>query len=269
MRDALLRTYHRLPPAARSLAATVKGLHLRVWRYGRDTERLVEAAIEREHWSQTRWRNWQEERLAFVLHRAATRVPYYRAQWQARRRRGDRASWDVLENWPILEKRELRDSPRGFLSDDCNPRWMYQEHTSGTTGTPLILWWSRATVRHWYALMEARWRRWYGVSRDDRWAILGGQLVVSGAQRRPPYWVWNAALKQLYLSSYHLAPQTVASYQEALRRYRIRYLWGYTSALHALAQVPTLPRRVSERLRVVVTNAEPLLQHQQIGRAHV
>ena len=25
-------------------------------------------------------------------------------------------------------------------------------------------------------------------------------------QRRPPFWVWNAGLKQLYMSSFHLAP---------------------------------------------------------------
>ncbi len=269
MNERLLRLYHRLPPALRSVAASWHGWRLRRWRYGSETDRLVEEALERERWSAERWRNWQQERLAYVLHRAATRVPYYRRMWEERRRRGDRSSWELLENWPILEKEEVRRQPEAFLAEDCDPRRMYEEHTSGTTGTPLRLWWSRQTVRAWYALFEARWRRWYGVSRRDRWAILGGQLVTPVSQRRPPFWVWNAALNQLYLSSYHLAPDLIPYYLEALEQYRVRYLYGYSSSLNALAQEALRRGWRASGLAVVVTNAEPLFEYQRraIGEA--
>src|SRR5919108_1156824 len=114
MRDTVLRLYHRLPAPTRSVAASLRGLYLRSWRYGPETERLVAEALEREQWSPERWKIWQEERLAYVLHRAATQVTYYREQWAARRRRGDRASWEYLENWPILEKEVVRETPRAF-----------------------------------------------------------------------------------------------------------------------------------------------------------
>lgn len=168
----LLSIYHHLPPPARNLAANLRGYYLRSWRYGPETDRLVEEALERESWSAEQWKRWQEERLAYVLHRAATRVPYYRQQWSERRRRGDTSSWELLENWPILEKEPLRAHPQAFVADDCDIRRMFHEHTSGTTGKPLDLWWSRETVRAWYALFEARWRRWYGVSRHDWGTIL-------------------------------------------------------------------------------------------------
>ena len=80
----------------------MRGLYLSSWRYGPESERLVEEALEREGWSPARWRSWQEERLAYVLHRAITQVPYYRAQWAERRRHGDGSSSELLENWPIL-----------------------------------------------------------------------------------------------------------------------------------------------------------------------
>src|SRR2546430_6312499 len=104
MSDILLRLYHRLPAPGRSVATSLRGLYLRSWRYGPESERLVAEALERERWSAERCKAWQEERLAYVLHRAATRVPYYREQWAARRRQGNRASWAYWENWPILEK---------------------------------------------------------------------------------------------------------------------------------------------------------------------
>lgn len=263
MNDLMLRLYHRLPAPARSIAASLRGLYLSTWRYGRDAEQLVAAAFERERWSANQWKAWQEERMAYVLHRAATRIPYYREQWTARRRRGDRASWEDLANWPVLEKEPLRRHPAAFVADDCDRRRMFHEHTSGTSGKSLSLWYTRQTDRHWYALFEARWRRWYGVSRNDRWAILGGQLVTPVQRRRPPFWVWNAPMKQLYMSSYHLAPELITYYLDALARYRVSYLRGYTSSLFALAQEVLRRKRRDLRMTVVITNAEPVFDYQR------
>jgi phenylacetate-CoA ligase len=262
MNDRLLRAYHRLPGVSRSVAASVWGLYLRSWRYGPDTERLVAEAIDRETWTPDRWRSQREGDLAAVLHKAATEVPFYRNQWAERRRRGDQSSWERLENWPILDKASVRAAARAFVADSCNVARMFRDQTSGTSGTPLVLYWSRRTLRRWYALSEARWRRWYGVSMSDRWAILGGQVVAPAGQRRPPFWVWNASFKQLYLSSYHLAPDLIPFYLDAIARFDITYALGYSSALHTLAQgALRLGRTVP--LRVAVTNAEPLLAHQR------
>jgi len=258
-----LKLYHHLPYPAKVLAASARGRALDRWRYGPDTARLVEEALARDSWTAEQWERWREERLAFVLHRAATRVPYYREQWARRRAAGDRAAHDVLANWPALTKDALRAAPHSFLADDCDPAQMYYEHTSGTTGKPLHLWHSRETLNAWYALTEARMRRWYGIERGDRWAILGGQLVAPVTRQRPPYWVWNFALRQLYLSAYHLAPDNVAAYLEAMRRHEVVYLLGYPSGLYALAQVALERGLAAPRLRVVIGNAEPLLAHQR------
>jgi phenylacetate-CoA ligase len=201
--------------------------------------------------------------LAYVLHRAATQVPYYREHWAARRRLGDRASWEYLENWPILEKEAVRENPKALVADDLSIRDMFHLHTSGTTGKPLSLFQSRDVVRAWYALFEARCHRWYGLSRHDRWAILGGKVVTPARQRRPPFWVWNAPLRQLYMSSYHLSPALIPDYLGALERYEIRYLEGYTSSLYALASEALRLERENIRLAVAITNAEPVFAYQR------
>lgn len=263
MGDTLLRHYHRLPPGIRSTLATVRGGYLRAWRYDRSTERLRDEALARDCWSHEQWRHFQEETLARLLHRAATRVPFYREHWTKRRARGDRAAWDVLANWPVLEKPSVRENPAAFVAADCNRSRMFHDHTSGTTGTSLDLWLSRSTVRAWYALYEARCRAWYGVSRHDRWAIVGGQLVAPITQAQAPFWIWNAALHQLYLSAYHISPETVKSYVTALRDYRVRFVLGYPSALHALAREMLAQDIAPLALTVAVANAEPVLGHQR------
>ena len=259
----LLRIYHRLPGPLRSVAASLRGCYLRSWRYGRETDGLISEALERESWTAQQWQTWREDRLAFVLRRAATRVPYYREQWAKRRREGDKASWDVLENWPILEKEPLRANPLAFVAEDCDVRHMFSENTSGTSGKPLTLWWSRATVRQWFALFEARLRSWNGVSRHERWAILGGQPVTPTTAQRPPFWVWNPPMNQLYLSANHLSPRHAQAYVSALEKYQVTHLIGYASSAAVLAREIMEANLEFSGLRAVITNAEPLLPWQR------
>ncbi|MCA9952388.1 MAG: phenylacetate--CoA ligase family protein [Anaerolineales bacterium] len=260
---SFLKLYHHMPYPLRCLAASSRGYYLQRWRYGRQTEGWIAQALAREQWSAAQWQTWQSEKLTRLLHRAATKVPYYRAQWQDRRQNGDRSSWELLENWPILTKEVLRQQPKMFVAEDCNTNKMFHEHTSGTTGKPLHLWWSKETVQAWYALFELRIRQWYGVSRHDRWAILGGQLVAPVKQKRPPFWVWNAGLKQLYLSSYHLTEQNIPAYIEALKRYRVTYLLGYSSAMYRVAQIVLELELDAPQMVVAIANAEPLYDYQR------
>jgi phenylacetate-CoA ligase len=258
-----LDVYHRLPAPARNLVASGRGYYLRRWRYGADTDAMADEALARESWPPERWAELRRERLDAILARAGARVPHYRELWARRGRRPSRE----LSDWPILAKdalrAELKVDPVRFLADDRDRRRMFHEHTSGTTGTPLELWWSRETVRAWYALFEARVRRWNGVTRHDRWAILGGQLVTPYRQTRPPYWVWNRGLHQLYLSNHHLSPQTVESYLGALERYRVKYLFGYASSLYALALLAEEQLVPAPHFPVAISNAEPLFAHQR------
>ena len=258
-----LKIYHQLPPWTRNFTASLRGYYLSRWRYDANTERLVEEALERDYWSEKQWKKWREERLSFILNRATMQVPFYREMWEKRRRNGDNSSPEYLENWDILEKRTLRERASEFVADDCNPSKMFLDHTSGTTGTSLNLWIKAETVKFWYALFEARSRRWYGISRKTRWAMLGGQLVTPIRQNKPPFWVWNAGLNQLYMSSYHLAPGLTGFYLNALKKYRVRYLLGYSSALYSLAQTVVRENRKDLKMDVVIANAEPLFDYQK------
>lgn len=258
-----LKLYHRLPYPMRALAATLYGYSLHRWRYSRETDRFIERALERESWSNKEWQAWQEERLAYILHRAATKVPFYQELWAARRRNGDRVSWEVLGNWPILKKESLRLHGQAFVADDCDIHKMYIDSTSGTTGKPVRIWLSRETTQQWYALWDARTRSWNGVSRNDRWAMLGGQLVVPFSQTQPPYWVWNGALDQLYLSAYHIGPDYVPDYLEAIRKHRIKYMLGLASSMHALAHIALEKGLETPEIQVAISNGEPLYPHRR------
>jgi phenylacetate-CoA ligase len=69
-------------------------------------------------------------------------------------------------------------------------------------------------------------------------------------------------MHQLYMSSYHLAGDLVPYYLDALEKYRVKYILGYTSSLHALA-IAAKEQKRRLRMEAVLTNAEPLLDHQR------
>ena len=259
----LTKIYRRSPYPLRVLAASTRGFILRSQRYGPESARQVTQTLQRDSWNAAQWQTWTEERLASVLERAVTRVPYYRDLWAKRRLEGEGLDWTRLEDWPVLNKETLRANPRAFLADDVGTRSLIEEHTSGTSGTPLLLWRSRATQREWYSLFEARVRQWNGLSRYDRWAILGGQMVTPAAQIEPPFWVWNAGLNQLYLSTLHISPQACQAYIAALRQYKIKYLLGYPSALGLLARMALDLNLKIPVMKVVFTNAEVLFPAQR------
>lgn len=263
MSDISHALYRMAPYPAKILAASFRGYRLRRWRYGRETDALVAEALERDGFSAEAWTRWQAGRLGALLHRAATKVPFYRLQWAERRRAGDQARWDELENWPVLSKETIRRTPEAFVADDCDIRMLSVDETSGTTGTPLRVWRSREADRRWFALFEARIRAWNGVSRHDRWAHCGGRRVASGDRRRPPFWVWNHALHQLYLSAYHVSPENVAAYAAALVCHRPRYFLGYPSAVAALATGVLEQGLATPGMTVVVTDSEPLIERQR------
>lgn len=255
--------YYLLPYPARVVAASLRGYYLSWWRYSSATDEMVEAALDLEKWSEEKIDTTQEDHLARVLDYSAKNVPYYRNQWSGRRRKGDRASWERVENWPILSKKNVRENPALFISDSFQKRQLFVEHTSGTTGTPLTLYQSRDALLHWYALFEARWRRWNGVDRKTPWAILGGQMVASGKTSSSSYWVWNQAFNQLYLSSYHISAKTAKAYVHSMNAHGVRYLYGYASSMTALAQYFREDSTKIPEMKVILSNAEPLLAHQR------
>jgi len=259
----LMTIYNVLPYPLKVISASVAGFQRQFTRYNKLTEHLVEDAISRENWTVDQWKNWQETHLTKMLRYAGTKVPYYRNYWNLRRRNGNHASMEYLENWPVLRKEELRSNGDAFIAEGIERKKLVLDHTSGTTGVPLRLWMSRDAVISWYALFEARWRKWYGLSRYERWGMLGGQLVTPFKRQKPPFWVWNAGMRQLYLSTFHISPLFVSAYLDAIRKYKLVYLLGYASSLYDVARFALEKKLPVPRLKAVLSNAEPLYDYQR------
>lgn len=247
--------YRRLPPAARSVAASARGLQLQLRRYDRGLERRVQGVIERDYWSPEEWADYREERLELIL-AAAEHCSYYQPLLDSRSTRG-------LCGMEITPKAAVRDDTEAFLTSAVDHRRLVSESTSGTSGTPLTLKFTKTAVNEWFALVEARMRRWHGLSVTDRWAMFGGQVVVPVHMTDPPFWVHNWPMHQLYMSTHHISRRNTPEMARALRRFAPRYLLGYPSSMALLARFALEESVPLPKVDVVLSNAEQLTPAQR------
>lgn len=246
--------YRRLPAWAGHLAVSAYGLYWRRLRFGAGFEEALARFRARERWSVTEWQAHEAVELRRLLPRAAEEVPYYREMWGE----GERKSAAVgrLEELPLLPKEPIRASPEAFLRDSLRGRRLLRFHTSGSTGTPIQTLWTTSELRASMALREARSAGWAGVSFRRPRATFSGRLVEPDPKSRGPFFRYNVAERQVYLSAFHLRPDTAARYVEALRRHRVEWLTGYAVSYFLLARMILEQRLSVPPLAAVITTSE-------------
>lgn len=166
----------------------------------------------------------------------------------------------TLEAIPPLEKASYRDHADELIAQDIPPERLLKGKTSGTTGTALPLWYTPEALAEEYATVW-RLRRACGVDIGDPHLSFGGQIITPLSQERPPFWRVNWWGRQTLLSLYHMKPENLPAYVDAVHSYPTRYVQGYPSSLHLLARAMLDSGRPLPpgRLAAVFTSSESLL----------
>ncbi len=264
--DAL---YTRLPVAAQHLAATLQGARYALDRYGREYARHLEYLRATEFATSEELERRQLQGLHSIVAFAAGYAPFYQRVFEQAGLRPhciDRI--EDLARIPLTPKAALRHAPTDFLARFPFRGTLIRWHTSGTTGSPITLFYEREAVERLYAFVEL-YRNQAGVSRADRRGQFTGKPIVPARQgpETRVFWRFDAANRALLLSTVHLQPANLPDYARALRRYRPAFLCGYPSAMYVLAQHHLRTGDPAPPLRAALTSAETLLPHQRAAIA--
>lgn len=175
----------------------------------------------------------------------------------------------LRELFPVIDKSVLLDHPQALYPNGGVKRpWQALGKTSGTTGTPLVVFRSLASVQMEQAFIKRHWE-WGGFYDGMPRASLRGDMVAELERKEPPFWFENRYNHQLLLSSRHLTDPCVDAIIAKLRDFAPAMLQAYPSTAYTLAQ--HLHRRGQALdIPVVFTASEPLYPHQQeLIRAHL
>jgi phenylacetate-CoA ligase len=255
--DWKMELYWRLPIPVQEFGLSLYAKQLDRLYYSDSYESWRKKFALCKDWPREKTEEWQRLELVRIIELAATRVPYYREVWRDIDWRSISSQRD-LSVLPLLDKQSLRQREKAFLVAGVDPKSLWSEKTSGTSGTALTVYWPRSMLPQWRAINDVMVRDVAGVHRKMPWAMLGGRSVVAGNVGRPPYWRFNRCWGQLYLSSYHVSPQTVHDYLNAMHQYGSRWITGYGSAIAALAEAGLESRCSTVELAAAIVSGDTL-----------
>ncbi|HEX4931642.1 MAG TPA: hypothetical protein VFV33_00600, partial [Gemmatimonadaceae bacterium] len=254
MSNVVEALYRRAPWPLRDLAVSAYGLYLDRQRFGGEFNDLLQDAIARTHLSREEAAEHRARLFAERIAPALRGVAAYGTK---------PSSLAELEALPAISKHVVRANASAFVNARLPARRRVPGHTSGTTGAGLKFWSTVFAQRRQWAYWW-RYRTWHGIQPGEWCAVFGGRPVVPPDRTRPPFWHVNLGGRTVLFSQYHLAPERVASYLEAIRRRRIRWIHGYPSVIALIAQAGIAQGLAgSVPMRWVTTGAENLLPFQR------
>jgi phenylacetate-CoA ligase len=228
-------------------------------RFGAHFRRRVDELREHEHWTRDQFQAYQDTRLGHIL-RVASRSPYYGRLLVEAGVTPSISYREALARLPLLSKEELRTRPKELLTQPI-PRGTVTFKSSGTTGTPTEIHYTREFHALETATIEARNLNWAGATYRDRRVMFGARKICRFQQDRPPFWRLSPAENMAYASVYHLSPAFLPAYIEFLRDFNPSVVMGYPSALYAVAQYALQHGKLPARAGAVFTSAERLDGH--------
>ena len=259
-----LGLYHRLPSFMKDIVVSGYGLAQKRRRYGGMFQKFVQQLEESQWYSLEQQKEYQDRKLKLMLIHCSENVPYYRILFnKLDLNPKSEEPLFILSRLPVLDKQTVRRNTNQFVADNISKRNILTEHTSGSTGTPLKIYYTEEAHQFNYALGVSRCKSWAGIVKKSRKVMFGGRLVVPISQRRPPYWVNNIPEKQLYCSSYHLSENSFDQYYQRILRFKPQYLMEYTSALHLFANYLIERKLHIPDLKAILTSCETLTKVQR------
>lgn len=251
------RVYWRSPAWLQQVAVASWGTCWYFRRYGVHFRRFAREFREHDHWSAEQYLGYQEQRLARILD-AAWDSPYYREVFSSAGVARTMDPLDILARLPILSKETARRRAKDLCTTSRFPRGTTIGNTSGSTGTPLIVYYTREYHELQSAVSEVRNLNVGGANYRTRRFMCGGRKVCRFDQTKPPFWRYSPIENVAYASAYHLSEEYLRHYVRLLRSFRPNLVMGYPSALSTIARYAIDQNEAIPPATMAVTTSETL-----------
>jgi len=256
----LEKIYSRMPIQWQNTLVSFYGCYWQKRRYGGVFKQELLNFRLRNNWTEMQWRDYQEHKLRDLLIHSFVHVPFYEEKYsKAGFKLSDFENFKLedLNSLPFLEKQDLREFGETKLLADNKERGNFYS-SSGSTGTPTKIYYSRRFHQIWSAAFEIRIREWAGVNRFSARGMIGGRRVAKEGDSKGPFYRYNSFEKQTYFSAYHIGPKTVEDYLDGMIKGNVEYMMGYAMSNYFLAQEIERAGLKAPKLKAVITSSEKL-----------
>jgi phenylacetate-CoA ligase len=253
--------YPFLPVWLQNVFISIYGYLWKRRRFGGVFSTELSGFLKREYYSKRQWEDFQTENLRKLLTHAFQTTPYYTELFSERGYTLEQLNCfelDQLTDIPFLQKETLRKECKGKLLSTKLEKGGAFFTSSGSTGTPVQIRFSKRMHQAWSAAFEARIRNWAGVNIKDSRGMIGGRVILSGKNNTPPFYRYNYFESQVYFSINHLSVENTEDYLNAIKKYKLTYMTGYAASNYLLAYNIKIKQLKAPKLKAVITSSEML-----------
>ncbi len=255
------KIYKKLPVFIQNIAISIFGYFWHKRRFGGVFKKELHRYKTNELFSKEQMHNYNLNELQSIVLYSFDNVPFYKNLYQAKgltREQIKKISVGNIHLLPLIDKDSVRQIGQSELMANKFDKDGEYYGSSGSTGTPIKIYFSKAFHQKWSAAFEARVRNWAGVTRFDSRGMIGGRRVVPDGIAKAPFYRYNYIEKQVYYSAYHISPTNASDYVEAMWKYKIQYMTGYAVSNYLLALYIKQQGLKVPKLKAVITSSEKL-----------
>jgi len=201
-------------------------------RYGHVFKDTLNSLMESRTWDRQQLLDLQYVKFKDLIHHVYQNVPYYKRVMQEYSLTPK--SFQCVEDvslMPVLTKDIIRENFDDLLADNMKHCKRVEFRTSGSTGKKLIFVGTDDVFKQEAAYVLRAFRD-HGATMYDKPSVWLRRFVPAEGGS---LWYHDYELRRLYMSAYHLNPDTVRSYVKKINKKRYHTLVGYPSSVYILA----------------------------------
>ncbi|MBL7736744.1 MAG: phenylacetate--CoA ligase family protein [Chitinophagaceae bacterium] len=214
----------------------------------------VRKASRLHHLSADALREYENQAFLKLVRHAFKKSPFYRTYYQQQGiSAGDIKSLDDIRLLPVITRQIVRDNGEKILT--CPKLFTVKGYTSGTSGTPLVVYRSFRSIiienaYVWY------FRNAHGVNHDSGLVYLRGNLDNS------KLFEWDKSSNSLYLSSFNINAANIDVYKKLIDEFKPKGIMAYPSSLELLSNELS-KKGLKLNIPIAITSSETLYDFQR------
>lgn len=258
--------YNKAGTGLQNCLISAKGAVLLHQRFDRSLQsEYLDFLLESQHWEKKSFEAYQLSMLKKRIRFAQENVPYYQKlfhdidfSWR------DIKSIKDIKQIPLTPKSVIKKHPHMFLyRGKVQKKWI-RGFTSGTSGTPMDLYYSRESFSKIWCFIY-RLRYWAGIHnslKPTRVQFTGREIIPDDSTKNV-FWRHNYFDNAVLFSSVHINESNTPHYINQINRIQPDLIDGYPSAIFALAQYAKSLSLSPYSPKAIIVTAETLQPHQQ------
>lgn len=213
--------------------------------------------VRMNSWSKEEATNWQTNRMHLLIDHVYNHTRYYREIMDnLGLKPQDVKSLDDLKQFPILTRETIKERYNDLIPDNIKMYPHRKSATGGSTGQPMQYicdenTWGFVTAMKIYSWKQSGYR--YG----DKFVSLGSSSLFPVNKKSLVHEIYYRLRNTIPLNGMNMDDDTCAMYMEIIRKHKVRYIYGYATAIYLLAKY-CKDNNIQWHFNVAFTTAEKL-----------